>query len=518
MKKISRRQFLAQVAMAGGTLAVYNTAMALDLVGNKDALTTLKLKPTTSKQTVAVLGGGIAGLAAAHELGEAGYNVVILEASHRLGGRNLTLRHGDLIDELGRPNYCQFDKAPNLYFNAGPARIPGHHRRLLHYCKKFHVPLAIKANHNRLAYAYDNVPGAPAMTRQQYYISDARGFLAELAWKAVKKNLFDEPLSKEDVEKLEFFIRGYGDLDTSGQYSGTYRAGATTDRMLSHGDKYEPMALQQLVNSEYWKGSMNSPENFDWLSPLMEPKGGMDQVVEGFKRNLKAKVKLKAQVQAINLRDDGVEIAYQYKGKVETLKADYCFNNIPAPFLPGIPNNFSEGYRDVIASFERDSLFKIGFQMKKRFWEEEGIYGGITYTSDRINQIWYPGHDINADKGVLLGAYIWNPEDIEHFANLSLEDRLKEAAAQGEAIHKGYSGYIENGVSIAWHRMNNMMGCGNRISESHFERNFPLAQKPEGNRHFLIGDQVSYHPGWQEGALASAETALLQFNQLVSAA
>ena len=40
-------------------------------------------------------------------------------------------------------------------------------------------------------------------------------------------------------------------------------------------------------------------------------------------------------------------------------------------------------------------------------------------------------------------------------------------------------------------------------------------QKPDG-RHFMIGDQISYHPGWQEGALASAENALSIFSQQVS--
>ena len=29
-----------------------------------------------------------------------------------------------------------------------------------------------------------------------------------------------------------------------------------------------------------------------------------------------------------------------------------------------------------------------------------------------------------------------------------------------------------------------------------------------GRAHYLIGDQVSYHPGWQEGAIASAHHAI----------
>ncbi len=65
----------------------------------------------------------------------------MLEASFRAGGRNMTLRAGDRIDETGYPQVCQFDKDPDLYFNAGPARIPGHHTHLLDYCKELGVEL-----------------------------------------------------------------------------------------------------------------------------------------------------------------------------------------------------------------------------------------------------------------------------------------------------------------------------------------------------------------------------------------
>ncbi len=518
MRNLSRRQFLAKVALAGGSLAVYNTSLALDLIGGQEKLQSSQLKPAQGQEQVVILGGGIAGLSVAHELGEAGYQVTILEASHRLGGRNLTLRHGDLIDELGNPNYCQFDDKPNLYMNAGPARIPGHHRRLLHYCKKFNVPLAVKANHNRLAWAHDKNAQSHGLNRQQYYVSDARGFLAELAWKALDQNAFDQPLSPEDMEKLADFVTSFGDLNKEGRYTGTYRSGSTTDRMLTHGPKIDPMPLQALLSNDYWHHGIPQMESFDWLSPLMEPKGGMDKVVEGFKRNVRANIKLHAQVQSIEIGQDDVTIAYQHDGQLKILKADFCFNNIPANFLPGIPNNFTKKYNQAINAHQRRGLFKIAFQMKKRFWEDEGIYGGISYTNEKINQIWYPGHDIHAKKGIILGAYIWNQENIEYFSELPLAKRLEVAAKQGSAIHPQYASYIEQGISIAWNRMNYMMGCGTRIPMDKHEEFFPVVQKVEGNRHFLIGDQVSYHPGWQEGALASAEHALLQFNSMIQAA
>ena len=50
-------------------------------------------------QRVLILGAGIAGLAAAHELGKAGYDCTILEARERPGGRAWTLRRGSRVAE-----------------------------------------------------------------------------------------------------------------------------------------------------------------------------------------------------------------------------------------------------------------------------------------------------------------------------------------------------------------------------------------------------------------------------------
>ena len=52
------------------------------------------------------------------------------------------------------------------------------------------------------------------------------------------------------------------------------------------------------------------------------------------------------------------------------------------------------------------SAVKIGLQFKRRFWEEdEGIYGGISFTDLPIRQIAYPSTDLNrGGRAMLLGA------------------------------------------------------------------------------------------------------------------
>jgi monoamine oxidase len=161
-------------------------------------------------------------------------------------------------------------------------------------------------------------------------------------------------------------------------------------------------------------------------------------------------------------------------------------------------------------------LFKIGLQMKQRFWESEGIYGGISWTLQDIMQLWYPAHGIHRQKGVMLGAYTFSDEVAEKFARLPPHQRTALAIQQGEKIHPGYGRYVESSISIAWHRMNHMFGCPVQWSEPLQSQCFKTLQSPAGN-HYLIGDQMSYHPGWQEGALHSAFHAIADIDQRVRA-
>ena len=516
-KNLSRRHFLGLVGAAGGSTAIYQTAMAMGLMQETGPVAMLALQSAgPGGNKVAVLGAGIAGLTVAYELERAGYDVTVIEASHRIGGRNLTLRHGDRVDEMGYDQVCNFDDDDDLYFNAGPARIPGHHRRVLHYCKALQVPLQIKSNFSRPAYTHDTEHFDGKPVRVGKYIADARGFLSELLYKAVDKNAFDQPLSSEDKERMLKFATIYGDLDPNGIYKGTRRAGYKSGGWVKPAEHYPMMDFSALLNSRFWESSFDASENPDWAEPLMEARGGMDNIIKGFVRNIKSPILTNAQVQAINNRVDGIDVAYNHKGQRHTISADWCFNSIPTHFMPGIPNNFSKEYNSGLAALQPGNFFKIGLQMKERFWEREGIYGGVTKTDQRINQIWYPSHDIHRKKGVVLGAYAFGNES-NFFERMSPDERLKYAGACGDKIHSGYSSYVESGVSIPWGRMNHMMGCGTNWSPEDREKYYKLLQQPDG-RHYMIGDQISYHSSWQEGAFASAETALLDLDQRVRAA
>src|SRR5437867_7955989 len=110
---INRRQFLKRTGFAVGGLCLSNAGWALPQnIAQRNG----------SGKRVAILGAGLAGLAAGWELKQAGHEVTILEAQLHPGGRVHTIREG-LSDEL--------------YAEAGAGRIPNTHTVTLEWVKHF---------------------------------------------------------------------------------------------------------------------------------------------------------------------------------------------------------------------------------------------------------------------------------------------------------------------------------------------------------------------------------------------
>jgi monoamine oxidase len=505
-KAVSRRDFLRLAGSLGGSTAAFRAAMGLGLLPIAARAGRPQVAMLRKPRKVLVLGAGISGLTAAFELSRKGYDVRVLEASFRAGGRNLTLRHGSRIDETGYPQVCQFDDDPDLYFNAGPARIPGHHTHLLEYCKELDVELAPFINDNRNAWVQDDAMFGGKPIRAREYLNDTRGFVAELMAKSMTPDSFAAPMTKDDWERLREYLRQFGELDPQFRYIGTSRSGLASHDYTMPDQLKKPLSPGELMKSRFMQ-IMSFGETDDQAAMMMEPIGGMDRIVAGFLRKVGHLVQLESQVQKIHVKNRGVEVTYRKDGAYVTAKADYVLNCIPMHLLAGIEHNLPKAQAAGFTAIPRGKLFKIGLQMKERFWEREGIFGGISWTLQDIQQIWYPAHGIHRKKGVVLAAYTFDPAAGEKFARLSPPERIKLAIAQGEKIHPGYGRYVESGVTIAWHQMNHMLGCAAQWDEPLYKQWFKTLQAPSGN-HFLIGDQVSYHPGWQEGAIASAHFAI----------
>ena len=521
-KPVTRREFLNLLGATGGTAAALRAGTALGLLpGAAQAANLDLLNLGGNQRRVAILGGGISGLTVAYELQKRGYECTILESSYRCGGRIFTVRHGDLIDEIGNRQYCDFDNDPHMYFNAGAARIPSTHRNLLQYCKELGVELEVFINENKTCYVQDDAMLDGKPIRNIEYTTHLRGFMGELLAKAFTDQELDQPFSDSEADTLLSIIDSFGDLNEEHLYTGSLRAGYASGGFLKHGTQKDIIAFRDLLKTRLGRGLINANEG-DTGPILLQPVGGMDKIIQGFLNHVGDNVRYRAMVAGVQVNDSGVQIAYDQDGTRHSLEVDYCFNCIPSHLMTGIPNNFPAEYTRALKYIRRGEAYKAAFQAKRRFWEEQDIYGGITWMNNPSQQIWYPTAGIHKEKGVVLAAYDYGGG--MYHTLMTHEERIEAHLADGEKVHPNYRDLVEKPITIAWHRMNHMLGCSARWSRNfgagwtHEEEElYHTLQAPVNGRHYMIGDQVSMHSAWQESAVMSAQWAMADMDQRVRA-
>src|SRR5262249_45370245 len=124
---------------------------------------------------------------------------------------------------------------------------------------------------------------------------------------------------------------------------------------------------------------------------------------------------------------------------------------VPLTVLRTIPADFTPEVRAAIVAADYVPAVKVAFQAERRFWElDAAIYGGLSWTSRDITQVWYPSAGIHERKGILVGAYIWSEEPGGKFAAMSPAARLQSTLADGAALHPDYPRQLTKGVSVAW--------------------------------------------------------------------
>jgi monoamine oxidase len=189
---------------------------------------------------------------------------------------------------------------------------------------------------------------------------------------------------------------------------------------------------------------------------------------------------------------------------------------IPLTILSQIAMDVSAPMRSAISALPYNNAVKVGLQFKRRFWEEdEGIYGGITFTDLPIRQLSYPSSGYQGAKGVLLGAYMNAAYGFE-FTALSPEDRIKRALEYGAQIHPQYRSEFETGMAVAWMRVPGAMGCFAQWPGSAREQHYKALCAMDG-RIMLAGEHASYLSAWQEGAILSALDAISRLHKRVVA-
>lgn len=521
---MTKRDLLSMIGTAAGASAMYMAMSSMDQAKASNFQGPPKLEGDNKGASVLILGAGVAGMTAALELSRAGYKVQVLEYNDRVGGRSWTLQGGDTYTELGGATQtCQF--APGNYINPGPWRIPWHHHGLIHYCHELGVALEPFMQVNYNAYVHNTKAFGGKPQRYRHIQADFYGHVGELLAKSVNAGALAQSVSKEDGEILLEALRSWGALDRNMRYvKGAVSSGRRGyDKEPGGGlsavpEPSEPIDVQTLLRSGLWR-AIGGNLQWDHLSTIFQPVGGMGQVARGFERAVGHMVRKNSKVTAIHQDEKGVTVTYKdtKSGAVMKASADYCLCTIPLPVLAQIEMNVSPELDAAIRAVPYTTSVKVGLEFRRRFWEQDDqIYGGITYTDLPMSQISYPSTRYG-DKGpgVLLGCYVGGPVGYELTASTP-EQRVSKVLEWGAQIHPQYRSEFMNGVSVAWHRVPFTLGCFGQWSEQTRAEHYKNLCRFDG-RILLAGEHASYYGGWQEGGITSAIDAITRLHQRVIA-
>ncbi|MBN9144675.1 MAG: flavin monoamine oxidase [Novosphingobium sp. 63-713] len=521
---MTKRDLLSMIGTAAGASAMYMAMSSMDQAKASDFKGPPKLEGDNKGASVLILGAGVAGMTAALELSRAGYKVQVLEYNDRVGGRSWTLQGGDTYTELGGATQtCRF--APGNYINPGPWRIPWHHHGLIHYCHELGVALEPFMQVNYNAYVHNTKAFGGKPQRYRHIQADFYGHVGELLARSVNAGALAQTVSKEDGEILLEALRSWGALDRNMRYvKGAASSGRRGyDKEPGGGlsavpEPSDPIDVQTLLRSGLWR-SIGGNLQWDHLSTIFQPVGGMGQVAKGFERAVGHMVRKNSKVTAIHQDEKGVIVTYKdtKSGAVMKAAADYCLCTIPLPVLAQIEMNVSPELDAAIRAVPYSTSVKVGLEFKRRFWEQDDqIYGGITYTDLPMSQISYPSTRYG-DKGpgVLLGCYVGGAAGYELTASTPAQ-RVEKVLEWGSQIHPQYRGEFMNGVSVAWHRVPFTLGCFGSWTEQTRAEHYKNLCKFDG-RILLAGEHASYYGGWQEGGITSAIDAITRLHQRVIA-
>ena len=458
------------------------------------------LRPkSAAPKKVIVVGAGMAGLTAAHELLRAGHDPILLEAQQRVGGRIQTLRE---------------PFAEGLYAETGAMRLPRSHKLTMAYVEK----LGLKT-----------IPFTIGNPKAYYHLHGVRRRIAE--WNATPDLMgFDVTSGERGRTAAQMWEEALKPLAATLHEKGE----AGWEEIVARYDQYSTREFlelnawsegmieifgllfdqEALMNSSFLE--LFREEHGNYYGDLLQIEGGMDTLPRALANaapELRARIRFGAKMVALDQSPEGVTVHYHTAGGRFKESGDYAILTVPFPVLRHVEvlKPFSRAKQRAIRQLHYDASAKIVMQFRRRFWEEdEGIFGGGTITDLPIRIVFYPDHGRETGRGVVLVSYTW-AEDAQRWGSLSPTDRIAQALENFTQIHPQAAAEFEVGMSKMCHDDEFAGGAFALFDPGQQTLLHAHIIAPEGHIHFA-GEHASLAHAWIQGAIESGLRAAYEIH------
>jgi monoamine oxidase len=441
---------------------------------------------------VLILGAGLSGLAAGHELAQAGHNVTILEAQRRPGGRVLTLRQ---------------PFSDGLYVEAGAGRIPPNHAWTLTYARRFGLstePFSPASLTPVLYTGGKSIPVTPEIDLRQYF-----NFSSE------EKRLGISGMLQKYIVGPSQEVAAAGDMTAPGWPPASLRQldqCTFSEFLRSRGASTAAVQFLQLgaypmEASALFILRVLATTDFKNLTKI---KGGNDLLPAAIASRLAGRIIYDARVVRIEQDAMSVRAIVTQNGLQQSLHADAMICTIPFSVLRSIEIHprFTSLKHQVIEQLRYAPIVKVAFQTKSRYWQKQGLSGFAEMNNSA--EIWNPGWDRPGKSGIL--QLYQEGERALQLDRMREDARLKFAADFVGRVFPGLQTDLERSISFSWQHNEWARGAYSELRPGQVFAFSPVLASREGRIHFA-GEHTSAEPGWMQGALASGYRAAEEVNE-----
>ncbi len=428
-----------------------------------------------------VVGAGLAGLTAAAELERAGWEVEVLEARNRLGGRVHTFRFPS-----------------GQHAEAGGEAIDSHHTAMIETVRRYGLELEDTRRrwggleelvfHNGRREPFGQFRGGGANARQ-----------LRRYWSALYEPLDQVSVSEpgagrgpelDRVSMAEFLDRL--------RISGHARFLIEVELVGDYGVELRELSLLCVLLAEKvaWDQPNSGVEAF-------RIRGGNSRLVEAIARALSGRVRTGSPV--IKVEQGATGVSASIAGG-EVVEADQCVLAMPLPALRRIEVRpaLNRPLAEAVATLGYATSAKTVLDCRRRFWRERGFSGDV-FSDLALGDTWEATDQQPGRRGVLI-TYTGGNRGAAA-ARRSGRERIAVARRDLCRVFPGSAPLLENAASVAWAGERYSGGCWVNYRPGEVVPHWPaLHQSPSDGRIHLAGEHVERLTGYMESAVRSGRS------------
>lgn len=439
-----------------------------------------------SDKSVIIIGAGMAGLAAAHELKKAGWAATVLEARSRVGGRVYTVR----------------EFSNGLHAEGGGEYINESQHRMTALAKEFDLQLGKVG-------VWQNQSGDWAV------LEGRAGRLEDASLWGI--NLEEE--NKRIWSALAELGRQVSDPSNPITAPNAKELDRQNAKSWIQNLQVHPLArilFENHIRSEYTcepgefslldlaRNASLYYSDPDAADPAYRIIGGNDRLPQAIAKRL-PDVRLNAVVTSIRIKAEEVLVTYKHIDSFHTVRAPYAILATPLTTARMIDfeGTLPPAHETMIHGLSYGSVTKVMIEYRKRFWHDHG-WNGCLNTDLPIVFTWDATSHLEGEHGILT-AYTGGGPGAE-LTRMSDAERVQTAVSVMEKIFPGSSDLIENTQTIAWGNEAFTLGSYMAYAPNEVTAHWRTLFTPAGRLYFA-GEHAAIYQGFMEGAVESGQRA-----------